>query len=145
MKRVLPLVLFSLSLPAAASVPGRSLASVPADLYRCQLTQKIPGYLPETIVGLIAPSDTRLPSEGQLHVFPNIHLGRGNTGLDAVVYGFHGGSRPGSRLLLQLIDPEQKEDKVVMAYETDPVSVAIEYKRERDGAEFRLACDRAGS
>ena len=131
MKSALALLALALSFPA--------FAAAPADLYRCELTQAIPGYLPETLVGYLAPSDTRRPAEGQLHVFPNIHFRRGEKGLDGVVYGFHGGNRPGSRLLVQLLDEEGLQ--IVGDYhQNTPERVAVSHVREKDKASFELAC-----
>lgn len=133
MKALLPVL-------ALALLPFAAHSAAPADLYRCQLTQAIPGYSPEILTGLIAPSDMVKPSPGQLLVYPQIHLARGNTGVDAVVYGFHDEEGAGSRLLIQLIDGKNHP---VSDYQKDPQSMKVEYTRERDQARFELRCDRA--
>ncbi len=132
MKALLPLLCLAL-------FPLTSHAAAPADLYRCQLTQSIPGFSPEILTGLIAPSDMVKPSPGQLLVYPQIHLARGHTGVDAVVYGFHDDEGAGSRLLIQLIDGESDP---VSDYQKDPRTMKVEYTRARDRARFELRCDR---
>ncbi len=126
----------------ALSLPHSAMAAAPSDLYRCELTQSIPGFAPETLVGYLAPSDTRHPGPGQLLNYPNIHLGRGHTGIDAVVYGFHGGnSAPGSRLLVQLIEEKTQLALVSNYKDNTPARVAVEHVRENDKASFSLACE----